>query len=161
VGDALAVSLMDYKNITAERFARNHPSGRLGRRLTLSVEDLMHPLERIGHVRPDTPLLDVLGCITAGGVGAAMVIEDASLAGLVTDGDVRRFLASLDDRSLRSVTAAELMTVHPEVVTPRTPAYDALLAMEQRESQIAVLPVVDGDRVVGLIRLHDLVQSGL
>jgi arabinose-5-phosphate isomerase len=161
VGDALAVSLMDYKNITAERFARNHPSGRLGRRLTLSVEDLMHPLERIGHVRPDTPLLDVLGCITSGGVGAAIVIEDASLAGLVTDGDVRRFLGSLDDGSLRSVTAADLMTAQPEVVTTRTPAYDALLAMEQRESQIAVLPVVDGDRVVGLVRLHDLVQSGL
>lgn len=161
IGDALAVELMLHKGITSDGFARNHPSGRLGRRLTLSVADLMHPLSEIGSVDRDTAWLDVIACITSGGVGAALVVEDGHLAGLVTDGDVRRGLASLDDGARPAMRAEDLMTPAPEVVGIDVPAYTALLAMEERESQISVLPVVDGDRVVGLVRLHDLVRSGL
>ncbi|MFC7360043.1 KpsF/GutQ family sugar-phosphate isomerase [Nocardioides astragali] len=161
VGDALAVSLMAYKDITAENFALNHPSGRLGRRLTLSVADLMQPVAAIGSVATSTSLLEVLACITSGGVGAAVVVDGDRLAGLITDGDVRRCLGRLDDTSISSVTAADVMTRDPEVVGAETAAYDALLTMEQRESQISVLPVVDGSRVVGIVRLHDLIRSGL
>lgn len=161
VGDALAVALMTCKNVTPEGFARNHPSGRLGRRLTLSVADLMQPLSLIGSVGTRTPFLDVVSSITASGVGAALVVEDGRLVGLVTDGDVRRGLANVGNGSIIAITAAHLMTSAPEVVAADAPAYDALLAMEDRESQISVLPVLDGDRVIGLVRLHDLVRSGL
>lgn len=161
VGDALAVGLMTYKNVTVEGFARNHPSGRLGRRLTLSVADLMQPLSVVGSINRAASLLDVLACITSGGVGAALVLDGDHLVGLITDGDVRRGLANVGDGSLAAITAELLMTKQPETVALDVPAYDALLAMEQRESQISVLPVCEGERVVGLLRLHDLVRSGL
>lgn len=161
VGDALAVGLMTSKDVTPEGFARNHPSGRLGRRLTLTVADLMQPLEELGAVDRASPLLDVVARISSGGVGAALVVENGRLIGLVTDGDVRRGLAELGDRSLIDVTAEQLMTAEPQIVSPEAPAYEALLTMEQRPSQISVLPVVQNDRAIGLVRLHDLVRSGL
>lgn len=161
VGDALAVGLMTYKRVTPEGFARNHPSGRLGRRLTLSVSDLMQPLDAIGNVARDTSLLDVLACITSSGVGAALVLDEQTLVGIVTDGDVRRGLGALGDDALSSLTAGALMTRTPLTVAPDAAAYDALLMMENRDSQISVLPVVDDGMVLGLVRLHDLVRSGL
>lgn len=161
VGDALAVRLMAHKGASAESFAMNHPAGRLGRRLTLSVADLMHPLTEIGSINPSTTLLDVLAHITEGGLGAALVVEDDSLVGLVTDGDVRRGIAGIGDRPVRDLTAAEMMTDDPEVVTGGTSAFEAMITMEDRPSQISVLPVVDRKRPVGLLRLHDLVRSGL
>jgi arabinose-5-phosphate isomerase len=162
VGDALAVALMTRKGVTAEGFARNHPSGQLGRRLTLSVSDLMLPADVIPRISPGTKLLDVLAAITHGGAGAALVTKDRSLLGLVTDGDVRRGLAAGGERPLNDIRAEHLMTRTPETATPDMPAYDALCVMEDRPSQISVLPVVDrAGAIVGLIRLHDLVKSGL
>lgn len=161
VGDALAVGVMTLKDIDAADFARNHPSGRLGRRLTLTVADLMQPLEALGTVARDSPLLEVVARISSSGVGAALVVESGRLVGLVTDGDVRRGVAAVGDRSLLDVTADELMTSQPDTVGPESSAYEALLTMEQRPSQISVLPVVRDNSPVGLVRLHDLIRSGL
>jgi len=162
VGDALAVGLMERKGITAEGFARNHPSGRLGRRLTLCVRDLMQPLPDVASVEPGSGLIDVIGAITRGGAGATLVLDsDGNLGGLVTDGDVRRGLGQAAGGRIDDITAKQLMTPDPETVAPSTLAYDALRLLEDRPSQISVLPVVDGGAVVGLIRLHDLVKSGL
>ncbi len=162
VGDALAVGLMERKGVTAERFARNHPSGRLGRRLTLCVRDLMQPVAEAASVEPNSLLIDVIGAITRGGAGAALVLDsDGDLAGLVTDGDVRRGLGRAGGGRVDGITAKQLMTPDPHAVASSTLAYDALRLMEDRPSQISVLPVVDEGRVVGLVRLHDLVKSGL
>lgn len=161
VGDALAVGLMQRKGITAEGFARNHPSGRLGRRLTLSVGDLMQPADRVARVAPEADLIEVLSAITSGGAGAALVMDGEELVGLITDGDIRRGLPSASPESIAQLTAKDLMTPAPETVAPSLPAYDALCLMEQRPSQISVLPVVDLGTVYGLVRLHDLVQRGL
>lgn len=161
VGDALAVGVMERRGVDAEAFARNHPSGRLGRRLLLSVRDLMQPASSVATVDPEATLLDVLAAITQGGSGAALVLEGGLLAGLVTDGDIRRGIAAAGEQPLASVTAKELMTTDPETVAPDARAYDALRLMEDRPSQISVLPVVEGATVHGLVRLHDLVRSGL
>lgn len=162
VGDALAVGLMERKGVTAERFARNHPSGRLGRRLTLRVCDLMQPLSQVACVEPGSSLVDVIAAITRGGAGATLVLDvDQDLAGIITDGDVRRGLGRAGRGRIDDIMAKQLMTVDPEVVSSSTLAYHALRRMEDRPSQISVLPVVDAGSVVGLIRLHDLVKSGL
>lgn len=161
VGDALAVGLMERKGITAEAFARNHPSGRLGRRLILSVRDLMQPIDSLAVVSPDTPLLDLLTEITQGGSGTALVLDGTSLLGLVTDGDVRRGMARVVGGQISQITAKDLMTTDPETVEPALLAYDALRLMEDRPSQITVLPVVEAGALRGLVRLHDLVKSGL
>ncbi len=161
IGDALAMSLMQSKRVTPEEFAFNHPAGRLGKRLTLTVKDLLH--SDSPNLSPDASWLEVLGAITQGGLGAVSVVNDKGyLLGLITDGDLRRWIQKFDLAELAVSTAARLMTTNPIVVTPETLAYDALQLMENRASQIAVLPVIDQEqRCLGLIRLHDIVRSGL
>jgi arabinose-5-phosphate isomerase len=162
IGDALALSVMEVKGVTRDAFAANHPSGRLGRRLTLRVRDVMHGGGEQPLIGPRAPLLEVVGAITEGGLGAVNVAdEDGRLLGIVTDGDVRRTLQRCDPAQLGDLRAEEVMTCEPVVTGPDAMAYEALKLMEDRPSQIAVLPVVEGGRCVGLVRLHDLVRIGL
>lgn len=162
VADALALTVMERKGVTPEGFAANHPSGRLGRRLTLRVCDVMHAAAELPLVSAHTLLLDVVAAITEGGLGAVPIVgDDGRLDGLITDGDVRRALQSCDITQLASVRAADVMTADPVVVAPDAMAFDALRLMEDRPSQIAVLPVVADGRCAGLLRLHDLARIGL
>lgn len=163
LGDALAMTLMQDKGITPDGFAVNHPKGQLGKRLTLTVADLMHSGTDNPTIALGTMWVDAVKGISAGGLGAVNVVDDTGrLAGIITDGDLRRAIQKSDPGSLANLRSDELMTRNPTVASPELLAYDALRLMEDRPSQISVLPVVDGDRVcVGLIRLHDIVRSGL
>ena len=163
IGDALAVTLLQVKGLTPEMFALNHPSGRLGRRLTLRVGDLMHAGERRPTVPRTASWLEVIGGIGDGGLGAVAVIgPDDELVGIVTDGDVRRALQRTAPEDLAAMTAETIMTASPVTVGPQVLAYDALQRMEDRPSQISVLPVTDDDgRCVGLVRVHDIVRAGV
>jgi len=160
IGDALAMALMDAKGLTAEDFAANHPAGQLGKRLTVKVSDLMHEGASIA---PTAGWLDVVRAISQYSLGAVNVIgNDMKLLGIITDGDVRRTIERTEADSLSGLCAEAMMTSSPVTTAPDTLAYDALRLMEDRPSQISVLPVVDGDnRCVGLLRLHDIVRSGL
>lgn len=161
IGDVLAVLLYEHHGLTPERFALNHPSGALGRRLTLRVRDVMHGGERLPTATPDTPFIEVVEIISDGGLGAVVVTNgDGSMAGLVTDGDLRRAVQARPDGSIVDVTAAEVMTASPTVVAPDVLIHDALTQMEDRPSQLSVLPVVDDGGCVGLVRVHDLVRAG-
>jgi arabinose-5-phosphate isomerase len=164
LGDAIAMTLMRAKGITETDFASNHPGGQLGKRLTVRVGDLMHSGPQNPTIADDATLMDIIAAITQFGLGAVNVIaRDGSLAGVVTDGDLRRAMQRLGrDLEWANLKCDQLMTPNPVVTTPETLAYDALRLMEDRPSQINVLPVVDGNqKCVGLIRLHDIVRSGL
>ncbi|MFN2455600.1 MAG: SIS domain-containing protein [Pyrinomonadaceae bacterium] len=163
IGDALAMTLMEIKNWTPEKFAVNHPAGQLGKRLTLRVADLMHGGANNPTVKLDAPWLEVIACISRGGLGAVCVVDEAKqLLGVITDGDLRRALQRIQHAELEHLTCAAIMTPNPIVARPDLLAYDALRLMEDRPSQISVLPVVDDTQTcVGLIRLHDIVRSGL
>ncbi|HLM59008.1 MAG TPA: KpsF/GutQ family sugar-phosphate isomerase [Pyrinomonadaceae bacterium] len=163
VGDALAMTLMSLKRLTPEDFALNHPGGRLGKRLMLRVSDLMHAGAENPSVGASATLLEVVGRIGRGGLGAVNVLDrEGRLLGIITDGDVRRTLQKGRLADLEGVTAGEMMTREPVVVAPDLLAHDALQLMENRPSQISVLPVVGADGLcVGLLRLHDIVRSGL
>lgn len=163
LGDALAMTLMKMKGLTLNDFASNHPAGRLGKRLTLKVADLMHSGDENPTIQSGSPWVAVVQGISKGGLGAVNVVDDSGrLAGIITDGDLRRAIQNADHASLEDLRCEQIMTRDPVVVSVDTLAYDALRLMEDRPSQIAVLPVVNGDRVcVGLIRLHDIVRSGL
>lgn len=160
VGDALAMALMEAKGLTPNDFAVNHPAGRLGKRLTVTVRDLMHP-------SPDVALsagwLDVVHAISAHALGAVTVVDtDSRLKGIVTDGDLRRTIERTAPEQLQTLDAEAMMTSSPITTGPDSLAYDALRAMEDRPSQIAVLPVVDTNGIsVGLLRLHDIVRAGV
>ena len=163
VGDALAMSVMEVKHLTPEQFAFNHPSGRLGKRLTLRVSDVMRRADDRPRVATTVSWLDLVASVSRGGLGA-VTVEDAesNLLGIVTDGDVRRAVAATAPEALHDLTAGDVMTVEPVSVLPGTLAYDALQLMENRPSQISVLPVVDElGHCLGLVRLHDLVRSGI
>jgi arabinose-5-phosphate isomerase len=163
LGDALALTLMQVKGLTPDDFAVNHPAGQLGKRLTLTVADLMHSGPENPTIGLSAMWVEVVQGISAGGLGAINVVDDAGrLAGIITDGDLRRAIQRLDHGALANLKCDEIMTRNPTVANPELLAYDALQLMEDRPSQISVLPVVDGGRVcVGLIRLHDIVRSGL
>jgi arabinose-5-phosphate isomerase len=162
IGDALALTTMEAKGVSEEAFAANHPSGRLGRRLTLRVSDVAHVSTDHPTVGREAPLLDALHAITEGGLGAVNIVDDeGGLLGIITDGDVRRALERHGPSSFVGLRAEDVMTREPVVAAPNMMAYDALRLMEDRPSQIAVLPVVEDGRCVGLVRLHDLVRIGL
>jgi arabinose-5-phosphate isomerase len=163
LGDAVAMSLMKLKGLTLEKFAVNHPAGRLGKRLTLKVEDLMHGGVDNPTIQVGATWMAVVQSISNGGLGAVNVVDGAGqLTGIITDGDLRRAIQRRDHASLEKLKCDEIMTRDPVVVSAATLAYEALRLMEDRASQISVLPVVDDARLcVGLIRLHDIVRSGL
>jgi arabinose-5-phosphate isomerase len=160
IGDALAMTLMEAKGLTAEDFAANHPGGRLGKRLTLTVGDLM--LES-PNISPDAGWIDVVRSISSHALGGVNVVDaDQMLLGIVTDGDLRRTIERTLADDLSSLTAADMMTRTPIAAVPEMLAYEALRLMEERPSQISVLPVIDDKGAcVGLLRLHDVVRSGL
>jgi arabinose-5-phosphate isomerase len=160
IGDALAMALMEAKGLTEDQFAINHPAGRLGKRLTVTVRDLMHPSPNIA---PEAGWLEVVHAISKYALGAVNVVDqDSRLVGIVTDGDLRRTIERTSPDALGSLTATAMMTGSPITTTAATLAFEALRVMEDRPSQIAVLPVVDPDqKAVGLLRLHDIVRSGL
>jgi arabinose-5-phosphate isomerase len=165
IGDALAMTLMRAKGLTENDFASNHPGGQLGKRLTLRVADLMHSGAKNPTIADNSSWMDVVSSITQFGLGAVNVIDtEGRLKGIITDGDLRRSLQRLGahDFGFANLKCDDLMTHNPVVSNPDMLAFDALRLMEDRPSQISVLPVVDaGGRCVGLIRLHDIVRSGL
>jgi arabinose-5-phosphate isomerase len=163
LGDALALTLMQVKGLTPDDFAVNHPAGRLGKRLTLKVSDLMHSGPHSPTVELGAQWLAVVQKISNGGLGAVNVIDDQGrLAGVITDGDLRRAIQRRDHASLEHLRCDDFMTPEPVVALPEMLAFEALRLMEDRPSQISVLPVVDQEGLsVGLLRLHDIVRSGL
>jgi arabinose-5-phosphate isomerase len=163
IGDALAMTVMKVKGLTTDDFALNHPAGRLGKRLTLRVADLMHRNGENPTIATGSSWVEVVRAISKGGLGAVCVVDPhGRLAGIITDGDLRRAIEHMDHESLAKLTCDDFMTSQPTVATPQLLAFDALRLMEDRPSQISVLPVVDEDQMcVGLIRVHDIVRSGL
>ena len=160
IGDALAMTLMQAKNLTAEAFAANHPAGRLGKRLTLKVANLMHESPNLC---AEAGWLEVVKTLSRYALGAVNVIDSGGrLIGIVTEGDLRRTIEKTAPENLSALSAAEMMTDNPTVTNPEMLAYDALNLMENRPTQISVLPVVDdAGKAVGLLRVHDIVRSGL
>jgi arabinose-5-phosphate isomerase len=157
LGDALAVALMEHRRFTPERFRTFHPGGKLGARLQ-TVADLMHAGEEVPLVPADTPMSEALLAITRKGFGVVGVTAtDGSLAGIVTDGDLRRHMEGLLGR-----TAGEVMTPNPRTVGPGALAEEALAEMNARK--ITCLFVVDpaGSRnAVGILHIHDCLRAGI
>ncbi len=160
LGHALAVALMQARGFTAEHFRRYHPSGQLGHNLRLRVRDVMHSGGEVAWAKAADSLKHVVIEMSRRPLGAACVVDDGRrLLGLITDGDVRRALRNHDD--IRPLRASDLMTASPVYIGPDALVHEALCLMEDRPSQIYVLPVLDPatNECQGLIRLHDIYQA--
>lgn len=161
-GDALALALLSKRKFTASQFAVFHPGGSLGRKLLLTVEDIMHSGTENPLVKADISVQDALFVITDKGLGAVSVVDDDNkMLGVLTDGDIRRGLSKGVDFLKRPVT--ELMTASPKTITKEKLAAQALHIMESnRPKPITVLPVVDSENhVIGLLHMTDLVRQGV
>jgi len=157
LGDALALAIMQARNITPEDFAQRHPAGQLGRNLRLTVGEIMHTGDEVAWATPDDSVKSVIIAMNRYPLGAACVIgPNRSLLGIVTDGDLRRALEK--DEDIRLVRVSGVMTREPVTIGPEATLREALRLMEDRPSQISVLPVV-GTQCLGLVRLHDLYQT--
>lgn len=159
LGDALAVALLEYRGFTAEDFALSHPGGSLGKRLLLRVGDLMHQGSRLPQVPLGSPLRDALLEITRQGLGFTCVVDEQGLlAGVYTDGDLRRTLDHHSD--LRDLKVDDVMTRQGKRVNPDMLAAEAVKLME--DHRISALAVVDDQgHPVGALHMHDLLASGV
>lgn len=161
-GDALALALLKKHNFTASQFAIFHPGGSLGRKLLLTVGNIMHKGDENPAVLADTTVQDALFVITDKGLGAVSVVdENGIMQGVLTDGDIRRGLSKGVDFLQRPVR--ELMTANPKTITQDKLAAQALHLMESNKPKpITVLPVLDENRkVIGLLHMTDLVRQGV
>jgi arabinose-5-phosphate isomerase len=161
LGDAVAIALFRGRGLGSEDFARLHPAGNLGRRLTLRVRDLMHRGEDLPLVGEDVGLLDCLHVISDKRLGVAVVVgADGRLAGVLTDGDVRRAL--LRDRDGLQHPVSEYMTRDPRTIDGGELVARAVQRMENPSRRITTLVVVDADRrPEGVLHLHDCLAAGL
>ncbi len=161
LGDALAAALMKVYQFSDLDFARLHPNGQLGRNLLFRVANVMHTRQKIACVSLEDRVRQVVIAMTRYPFGAACVVDEQDhLLGIITDGDLRRALQTYED--LSPLHAADLMTAHPVLARPEMLLKDAVHLMEDRPSQISVLPVVGDDgKCVGLIRIHDIYQTDL
>jgi arabinose-5-phosphate isomerase len=156
LGDALAVALLERRGFTAGDFRMFHPGGKLGAMLR-TVADLMHGPEQLPLARPDASMREALLVMSEKRFGCVGVIaDDGALAGIITDGDLRRHIDGLFDR-----TAGEVMTPGPKTVPPSMLAAEALKKMTETAPSSTVLFVVEDARPVGILHIHDLVRAGV
>ena len=158
MGDAIAVSLINANNFTPEDFAMSHPSGSLGRRLLTLVSSIMQSGGDIPMVSKDTLLIDSLLVMSEKALGMVLIAENGKLAGIFTDGDLRRTLESNMD--FQKLTIEDVMTRDCKSIEPQEPALTAMQMMEKYS--LNSMPVVDSNNnIVGAINMHTLIQAKL
>lgn len=158
MGDALAVALLKARGFTAEDFALSHPGGALGRKLLLRVNDIMHTGNEIPRVAKSASLRDALLEITRKNLGMTVICgDDMKIEGIFTDGDLRRIFDNGAD--LRSLNITDVMTPGGIRIRPGTLAVDALNLMQSRH--ITCVMVADGEQLLGVIHMHDLLRAGV
>ena len=159
MGDALAVTLLEERGFSLEDFARLHPKGALGRRLLITIEDVMHTGDQIPIVRQDASIKEVILEMTAKRFGSTAVVNnDGKLVGIFTDGDLRRWVEKRADPL--AATAADAMTPRPKTISAGELAVTALNRMEKHKIT-CLLVADDHQRPCGIVHLHDILRAGV
>lgn len=157
MGDALAIALLQARGFTERDFARAHPGGTLGRRLLLKIDDLMHTGEDMPVVKPGAPLAAALVEMTRSGLGVTAVVDEAgAVAGIFTDGDLRRVFERGAD--IRGARMDEVMTRDCKTVGRDMLAAEALRIMQDHKIN-ALLVVDEHERLLGVLNMHDLLRA--
>lgn len=162
-GDVLAIFLMQKKGFSLEKYAENHPAGMIGKRASIKVRDLMLDSNKSPFCSPEDTLEKVLVDFSNKRCGCLVVIDnERRLKGIFTDGDLRRALQAKGEKVLKE-SLGKLMTPSPKSINADSPAWEAMKLMEaDQKHPVMVLPVLEKeDRVVGLIKMHDIIQAGL
>ena len=160
LGDALAMALLDKRGFKEEDFAVLHPSGSLGKKLLIQVDDLMHIGSNIPIINKDAPLKDVIMEISSKKLGMAIVVnQDDKVLGIITDGDLRRLMEKKEKDTFKT-TAEEMMSTNPKTIEKNALAARALQIMEKHS--ITSLIITNGSKgPTGIIHLHDILKAGV
>lgn len=161
-GDILTMGVMKSKGIGLDRYATYHPAGSIGKKLLTKVEEIMLPESQVPFCHPDVFIKDILVELTSKKCGCVVVSDDKkAIKGIFTDGDLRRSLQNLGVEAL-DMPVSSLMSAKPFCISKDITAFEAKKAM-QTDSQtwINVLPIVEGEQVIGLLRLHDILKAGI
>jgi len=156
LGDALAICLLEMREFTSKDFAKYHPGGTLGKRLYLRVNDLVENNEA-PQVTSSTSVKDVIIEISEKRLGTTAVVENDTIIGIITDGDIRRMLKN--NQNIEELTAKDIMSKHPKTIDTNAMAIDALDTMETHH--ITQILVVDNQKYAGVVHLHDLLKEGI
>jgi arabinose-5-phosphate isomerase len=156
MGDALAISLLEMRGFTASDFAMFHPGGALGKRMFMRVGDLALNNE-VPKVDVSESMENAIIEITTQRLGATAVLDNGKLAGIITDGDLRRMIQKHPD--YLSLQAKDAMSVNPRTIQRDELVVEALSLM--RENNITQLPVMEGEKYVGVVHLHDILKEGI
>ncbi|MFT6221075.1 MAG: arabinose-5-phosphate isomerase [Candidatus Endobugula sp.] len=160
MGDALAVALLEAKGFSAEDFAFSHPGGALGKRLLLKVSDVMHTGDKIPCVPFQASLSQALLEMTQKGLGMTTIITDGGqLAGVFTDGDLRRTIDKGSD--IRTIRIQDIMNTSPNIITKNMLAAEALGIMEEKSITSLVVISDAQQQAIGVVHLHDILRSGI
>ena len=154
-GDALAIALLEAKGFTQKDFASSHPAGKLGKKLITLVEDLMHKGNAVPKVSPNTVLDKALLEITKKNLGITLIVEKTRLVGIFTDGDLRRCINKKVD--IQNTKIKDVMTKKFKTITSDALAIDAANIME--DNKIFTLVVIDKNKHIGVISMHDLIEA--
>lgn len=159
LGDALAMAALSARGFSTDDFARTHPKGALGRRLYMRVRDVMKDISQVPHVDGNAPLLHAISEMATSRAGAIVVMDSGNrLAGIFTDSDLRRLLVKSSERlsALQSLFLRDVITTHPLSISVDHLASEALALIESRH--VSRLVCMEGERVAGLISVHDLIE---
>jgi arabinose-5-phosphate isomerase len=162
LGDALAVALLEAREFSSTDFARLHPAGALGRKLTFSVQDLMASGDAVPRVVETATMNEVMMEMSRKRFGATAVMSGEILTGIITDGDLRRFFESHTTIDMSAVKAKDLMSASPRTISSTALAIEALHAMEDRIPKVMQLLVRGANgKLEGIIHIHDIVKAGI
>lgn len=162
-GDIVTIGLMNFNNFSLKDYALNHPAGSIGKRITVKVRDLMITGDKVPYCHPQDKLVEILVELSNKRCGCVLVVDEAhKLLGIFTDGDLRRALQNLGPKALDELIET-VMTKNPRTTSSGVLASDTVKIMENGLSnEVSVLPVIDEERTVeGLIKLHDIIQTGI
>ena len=160
LGDAIGSALMKRRNFDSKEYAKTHPAGQLGRNLILKVRDVFHPFDKVACLTKEDSIKQAVIEMSKHPLGAACILEDKKLIGVITDGDLRRAL--LEKNDINTANAADIMTLKPQTISPDEYLGIALELMEKREpTPISLLPVIcpESGGFLGLVRLHDVLSG--
>lgn len=156
MGDAIAISLMYLKKFDKNRFALFHPGGALGKKLLNKVENIMLPIEKLAILNKNSSLIEVVEKLSNYRIGAVCIVEDKKLVGIITDGDLKRYI--LENKNFLDLKVDDLMTKNFKYGTTKMDVLEIIYIMENEKNPVNFLPILKNGEIIGGIRIRDILK---
>lgn len=156
MGDAIAISLMYLKKFDKNRFALFHPGGALGKKLLNKIENIMLPIEKLAILNKNSSIIEVVEKLSSYRIGAVCIVEDKKLVGIITDGDLKRYI--LENKNFLDLKVDDLMTKNFKYGTTKMDILEIIYIMENEKNPVNFLPILKNGEIIGGIRIRDILK---